>query len=272
MQKSRVSSYQGLEARLNDFESLEARLKSSADPTRPTRHLVFVANLLKELSHSTLPWVGLEFWSEKSMAGCASWFFDCSSYMAVFRQLGVTWKQTFSISSNLENLDDNSIFVPRICWIDWASPAAQSCWSPKRMFHWWMTMKRVYLVFFSNVSNWALASLIMLHWWNAMCASRMTKQIDKSKQPTCSFVGFFSEYTCRTNALYLKVDRCLSAYVRLFLRSIGMVTATTHSGDESRKKHSNRILNAYDMELWTRWNICYWRGQVLLLKEEIFSN
>ena len=57
MQKSRmVSSYQGLEARLNDFESLEARLKSSADPTRPTRHLVFVANLLKELSHSTLPW------------------------------------------------------------------------------------------------------------------------------------------------------------------------------------------------------------------------
>ena len=88
MQKSRVSSYQGLEARLNDFESLEARLKSSADPTRPTRHLVFVANLLKELSHSTLPWVGLEFWSENSMAGCASVFFDCNGYMALFRH----WK------------------------------------------------------------------------------------------------------------------------------------------------------------------------------------
>lgn len=201
--------------------------------------------------------------------------------MAVFRQLGATWKQTFSISSNLKNLDDNSIFVPRICWIDWASPAAQSCWSPKRCTKLLKSKTNVpqmddnetsVFSIFIQCIQWALASLIMLHWWNAMCASRMTKQIDKSKQPTCSFVGFFSEYTCRTNALYLKVDRCLSAYVRLFLRSIGMVTATTHSGDESRKKHSNSILNAYDMELWTRWNICYWRGQVFLLKEEIFSN
>ena len=73
-----VSSYQGLEACLgNGFESVTlgsvqaARLKSSADPTC---HLVFVANLLKELSHSTLPWVGHEFWSENSMAGSVSWF------------------------------------------------------------------------------------------------------------------------------------------------------------------------------------------------------
>lgn len=103
MQKSRVSSYQGLEARLNDFESitldsLEARLKSSADPTRPTRHLVFVANLLKELSHSTLPWVGLEFWSENSMAGCASWCFDCNGYMALFRH----WKANLFDIQQLE--------------------------------------------------------------------------------------------------------------------------------------------------------------------------
>ena len=46
-----------------------------------------------------------------------------------------------------------------------------------------------------------------------------------------------------------KLTGACPAYVRLFLRSIGMVTATTHSGDESRKKHSNSILNAYDMEL-----------------------
>ena len=70
-----VSSHQGLEACLgNGFESVTlgsvqaARLKSSADPTC---HLVFVANLLKELSHSTLPWVKHKFCRNF----CVSWFF-----------------------------------------------------------------------------------------------------------------------------------------------------------------------------------------------------
>ena len=66
------------------------RQGSKVLPTQHAQHVTWYLSQTCSKSSRIRPCrgVGLEFWSENSMAGCVSWCFDCNGYMALFRH----WK------------------------------------------------------------------------------------------------------------------------------------------------------------------------------------